>query len=163
MRVEGSGEVYVVKGDIVRNLDTADSRLIERDLHEWKENDVATARVVAGDKSRDVVRGSAEGKKFWADPEAPGASDETVSNWMTKLDRLRPNEYALTPPEGTESVVRVEYAAGSKSMGFLELVKVTPAEGKPDYYILSERIRFHAKVAASLAEQVEQDLASVVR
>jgi hypothetical protein len=164
VRDEASGEVFVIKGDIVRSLDTADAKLVERELHDWKEADVEGAKVTAGGKARDVTRGTDGTKKFWADPANAGANDETVSNWFTKLDRLRPNEYALTPPEGAESVVRVEYTGGGKGIGFLEVFKAPSASGgKADYYVLSERIRHHAKVTASLAEQVEQDVASVAK
>ncbi len=163
VRFEGNGEVYVVKGDVVRDLDTAESKLLERDLHEWKEVDVSRATIAAGGKTREIVRGGADAKRFWADASAPNQNDETVSNWMTKLDRLRPTEYALTPPEGKETVVRLEYAGKSKPIGFLEVVKAPGLEGKASYYVISERTRHLAKVPANLAEQVEQDVASIVK
>ena len=163
VRFEGNGEVYVVKGDVVRDLDTAESKLIERDLHEWKDTEVARAAISAGGKTREILRGGIEGKRFWADASAPDQNDETASNWMTKLNQLKPTEFVLTPPDGKETVVRLEYGGKSKPMGFVELVKAPGAEGKATYYVISERTRYHAKVASNLAEQVEQDVASVVK
>jgi hypothetical protein len=174
VRDESSGEVFVLKGDIYRDLDSADTRLIERDLHEWKEPEVSKAKVIAGGKSRELVRGANEGKKFWADPGSPGTNDETAGNWMSKLDKLRPSEYALAAPEGNQVVVRVEYASdGNPKLGYLEVVKTPPKEAdpasaaptpaKPDYFVTSERIRGYAKVPANLAEQVEQDLGAIVK
>jgi len=159
-----SGEVYVLKGDIFRDLDTPDQRLVERDLHEWKEADVAKATVTAGGKKRELVRGSSEGKKFWADPQSADKNDETAGNWMSKLDRLRPTEFSMTPPEGKEVVARVDYQDAGRALGFLELVKV-PGTGsaKADYYVLSERTRNYAKVAANQAEQVEQDVGAIAK
>ncbi|AUX44047.1 hypothetical protein SOCE26_055070 [Sorangium cellulosum] len=163
-RDEATGEVYAIKGDIYRDLDTAESRLLERDLHEWKDVDVARARVIVADKRREVVRGGDEGKKFWADPASPEQNDETVGNWMSKLDRLRPTEYVATLPEQKDVVVRVEYAGRSGDLGFLELVKGPPgASGKPDYFLVTERTRLHGKVPSGLAEQVEQDVGAVVK
>ncbi|MGK4004168.1 DUF4340 domain-containing protein [Sorangium sp. So ce1036] len=163
-RDESSGEVYAIKGDIYRDLDTADGRLMERELHEWKDVDLTRARVIVGDKRREIVRGGDEGKKFWADPATPDQNDETVANWMTKLDRLRPTEYVAAPPEQREVVVRVEYAGSSGDIGFVDLVKGSPgSSGKPDYFLVTERTRLHGKVSASLAEQVEQDVGAVVK
>ncbi|WP_437751256.1 DUF4340 domain-containing protein [Sorangium sp. So ce1389] len=163
-RDEGTGEVYAIKGDIYRDLDTAESRLFERDLHEWKDVDLTRARVIAGDKRRELTRSGDEGKKFWADPASPEQNDETVGNWMSKLDRLRPSEYMVAAPEPKEVVVRVEYTGRSGDIGFLELVKGAPgASGKPDYFLITERTRLYGKVPPSLAEQVEQDVGAVVK
>lgn len=164
VREAQSGEVFAIKGDVVRDLESADTRLTERDPHEWKDVDVAGAKVTAGDKSRELVRGGTESKRFWADPASPDQNDETAGNWMSKLDRLRPTEYATSAPEGASPVVRVEYRGTSGPLGFLELVKGPPGEkGKAEYFIRTERTRRHAKVTASLAEQVEQDVGSIVK
>ncbi|EYF05291.1 DUF4340 domain-containing protein [Chondromyces apiculatus] len=164
-RDPGSGEVYAVKGDIFRDLDQADSRLLERDLHEWRDVDVTAAKVTAGDRSRELRRSSGgDGKKFWADPGSEGQADETAGNWMTKLDRLRPTEYLPAAPEGREVVVRVDYMGAGGALGFVELVKVPgTAGGKAEYSLLTERLRLNGKVPATLAEQVEQDLGAVVK
>jgi hypothetical protein len=158
-----TGEVFAVKGDAFRDLESAESRLVERDLHEWKDAEVKTATISAGGKTRDMVRGGTDAKKFWADRAQPDVNDETLGNWMSKLDRLRPTEYVATAPEGKEVVLKVEYAAG-RPLGFIELVKVPGgAGGKPDYFVTTERTRLFAKVAANLGEQVEQDLGGVVK
>jgi len=165
VRDPASGETYVIDGDGVRDLDTAESRLIERDLHEWKETEVTTAAVKAGDKTRQLVRGGPEGKRFWADPGAADQKDETVANWMSKVDRLRPTDYVMTTPSDKQDVVRIDYSAGSRKLGFVEVARIAAADaaGKPDYLVRTERTRLFAKVPASMAEQVEQDLGSVLK
>jgi Domain of unknown function (DUF4340) len=167
-----SGEVYVLKGDAIRNLESADSLLLEHELHEWKEADVQKAHVEAGGKGRDLVRGGAEAKRFWADAATPDGNDETLGNWMSKLDRLRPTDFAQTGPEGKELVLRVEYT-GKKPLGWVEIVKVPGATDrlgsasagadKPAYYLRTERTRLFGKVPTPLAEQVEQDLGTIVK
>ncbi len=156
-----SGEVYAIKGDAVRNLESADSLLLERDLHEWKDAEVAKARVQAGGKARDLVRSGPEGKRFWADAQSPDTNDETLGNWMAKLDRLRPSEYAATDPEGKETLLKVDYT-GKKPLGSIEVVKVKGAE-KPTFYVRTEHTRLYGKVVATLAEQLEQDLGNIVK
>lgn len=164
-RDPSSNEVYVVKGQVFRDVDSAESALMERELHEWKDAEVASAKIVAGGKSRTVVRGGPESKRFWADEEAKDTADETIANWMSKVDRLRPTEYPQTPPEPRETVVRIEYAAaGGGALGWLEVVRGPASDtGKPQYFVLTERTRLHGKVTGSVAEQVEQDVAAIVK
>jgi hypothetical protein len=160
-RLGASGEVFVVKGEPLRNLESPDSMLLERELHEWKDTEVVRARVEAGGKGRDVTRGGPEGKRFWSDAQSPDSNDETLGNWMSKLDRLRPTEYLTAGPETKEAILRVEYT-GKKPLGFVEVVKV-PGGEKPAYYLRTERTRLFGKVTASLAEQLEQDLGTIVK
>lgn len=161
-----TGEVYALKGDIFRSLDNAESNLIERNLHEWTEADVGAATITSQGKTRKLLRGGPEGKRFWADPGTADTNDETAGNWMSKLDRLRPAEYVQGgKEEGRDVVVRVDYENGAgKKIGYVELLKTQPAaNGKPDYLIVSERTRLTAKVTAQTAEQVEQDVGSLMK
>lgn len=158
-----TGGVYVVPGEIGRDFEWAESRLLERELHDWKDADINSAKLIAGGKSREIIRRSVESKSFWADASSPDASDETVANFMQRLDRLRPSEYAESLPEARTVLVRVELSTKTGSRGWVELVKVQGEGDKADYYIASERTRLHGKVVASLAQQVEQDIGSVIR
>jgi hypothetical protein len=167
-----TGEVYAIPGSIAQNLMFAESRLVERELHGFEVDEITRARLVKGDASREIVR-LEDKKDGWASADSPGVLDETVGNWMTKLDRLRVMSYVETPskPVGPEDVVvRVEYFDKKAEIGFVELVKLPPppvakepGKTKPQYLIRSENTRWYAEVLASTAEQVEQDLASVFK
>ncbi len=161
VREGASGEVYVIKGEPIRNLESADSLLLERELHEWKDTEVARARVEAAGKARDLVRSGPENKRFWADAASPDSNDETLGNWMSKLDRLRPTEFTLDGPAEKSVVLKVEYA-GKKPLGFIEVVKTTGGE-KPTYYLRTERTRLFGKLTGPVAEQVETDLGTIVK
>ncbi|HMY21414.1 MAG TPA: DUF4340 domain-containing protein, partial [Polyangium sp.] len=123
-----SGETYVIDGDAVRDLDSAETRLVERDLHEWKEAEITAAKVKTSDKSRQIVRGGPEGKRFWAHPGAADQKDETVANWMSKIDRLRPTDYVMTTPSDKQDIVRIDYVAGTRELGFVEVARIPAAD-----------------------------------
>ena len=162
-RLPSSGEVYVLQGQLFSDLESADFRLIERELHDWKDVDVASATLMSGDKARKVVRSGPEEQRFWADASHPEANDETVGNWMSKLERMRPTQYETAAPSPSTKLLRIQYSGPrGQDLGFLELVRADVA-GKPEYFITTERIRLSAKVIQSQAEQVEQDLAAVVK
>jgi uncharacterized protein DUF4340 len=162
-----TGEAYVITGLIANDLTSADNRLIEREFHDFGDDRVAKVTLETSAGKREVVRHAVE-KDFWARPESPDTKDETVSNWMTKVDRLKVTTYVepLEPPAKPEDeVVKLTYFNDhGRQLGYLELVRrpSKDAKDKPEYVARSERTRWHATVLRSTAEQIEQDLASVM-
>jgi hypothetical protein len=160
----GSGDVFAISGDVVQSLLYAESRLPERDLEPFKPEEVTRVRVSKGNKTRELTR-VPDKKEGWADGSTPTKLDETAGNWMTKLGRLHVQDWVEKPtqplaPDNT--VMHVEYFAGAKALGSLELYKV-PAEKGNEYLARSEYGRWYARVVTSSAEQVDQDLASIVK
>jgi hypothetical protein len=160
-----NNEAYVIKADHIRDLEGGDNRLLEREQHAYKEFDLRSAKVIAGGKTRELIRGGQDSKKFWADPADKDKADETAGNWLSKIDRLKVSEYAAQAPEGHTVVVRVEYYGAPGMLGFFELARGAPvASGqKPDYWILTEHTHLWGKVYQVSAEQIEQDVGSVVK
>lgn len=160
-----NNEAYVVKADQLRDLEGGDSRLLERDQHAFKEIDIRSAKVIANGKTRELARSGPDAKKFWADPADKEKADETGGNWLAKIDRLKVSEFAAQPPEGQTVVLRVEYYGAPGLLGFFELAKGAPvASGqKPDYWIMTEHTHLWGKVYQVTAEQIEQDVGSVVK
>jgi len=161
-----TGDAYVIAGTIANDLASADSRLVEREFHDFGDEKIGKVVLKTATGTREIVRHATE-KDFWSRPETPETKDETVSNWMTKVDRLRVTNYqeTLEPvPKPEEQAVRIEYFNDhGKELGFLELTR-RPAVGKerPEYVAKSERTRWQATVLRSTAEQIDQDLASIM-
>jgi hypothetical protein len=162
-----TGEAYVIAGSSANDLMAADNRLIEREFHDFGEEKLGKVVLRAATGGREVVRHAVE-KDFWAKPESADTKDETVSNWMTKIDRLKVTTYVevLDPPAKPEDqVVTLEYYNDrGRKLGFLEIVRRPSKDGKdkPDYVARSERTRWYATVLRSTAEQIDQDLSSVL-
>jgi hypothetical protein len=159
-----NGDVFAISGDIVQNMMYADSRLVERELQSFKPDEATRVKVSKAGKTRDLSRvpGKNEG---WADSATPTKLDETAGNWMTKLARLHVQDWVEKPSvaAGPDNlVVRVEYFAGSKALGNLELYKL-PGEKGSDYLAKTEYGRWFARVIATAAEQVDQDSVSLLK
>jgi hypothetical protein len=162
-RDPSTGQVYVIDNAAVKDFASGDSRLAERKLHGWTPTEVKEAVIVAGDKQRQLVRSGPEGRQFWADVAAPADNAETANNWLQKVDRLRPMKFLEQKPEAASLVVRVEYrGAGGKAIGFLELHRRV-VDAKDEYLLVTERTRLFSTVAASLGEQIADDLGSVLK
>lgn len=161
-----SGKAYVISGTILRDLTNADQRLVERKLHAFEDADVERVKITQGDASRELVR-HAEKKDFWAKPASPEEKDETASNWMSKVERLRVTSYEgekLEPPATpADQVVRIEYFDDRRPIGFLELVRRPGDSGdETEYVARTEHSRWYAQVLRSTAEQIDQDAKSVL-
>ena len=159
-----TGDVFAISGDIVQNLLYADSRLAERELQSFKPEEATRVKVSRAGKTRDLSR-VPDKKEGWADSATPTKLDETAGNWMTKLGRLHVQDWLEKPsaaPGSDSLVVRVDYFAGSKALGSLELYKV-PAEKGNEYLAKTEYGRWFARVITSAAEQVDQDSSSLVK
>lgn len=162
-----TGEAYVVAGSIYRDLSSADSRLVEHNLHGFESSAVERIKLTAGSASRELVR-SASKKDAWTKPTAPNDHDDTATNFITKIDRLHTVNYegeTLNPPaSAADLVIKVEYFDAHKQIGFLELVRRPPAEksDKPEYAARTEHTRWYATVIRSAAEQLDQDVKSAL-
>jgi Domain of unknown function (DUF4340) len=163
-RYQNNGEVFAISGDIAQSLMFGDSRLPERELHGFKNEDISRVRVQKAGKSRELTRVK-EKNEGWADAATPGKQDETAGNWMAKLGRLRGSDFVekpSTPLRPEDALFRVDYLDGGKSVGFIELYK-QPGEKGNDYLARTEWGRWYVKVPSNTAEQVEQDLGSVLK
>jgi hypothetical protein len=164
-KYQGSGEVFAISGDIAQSVLFGDSRLPEREPHGFKNDEFSRVRVSKGAKSRELVRVK-DKNDGWGDVATPTKLDETAGNWMTKLGRLRGSEFVekpTSPLKPADALIRVEYFdTGTKPLGFIELYKL-PGEKGNDYLIRTEWERWYVKVPSSTAEQVETDLASVLK
>jgi hypothetical protein len=160
----GSNGVYAIEAELAQSLLAADSHLLEREFHGFQETDVTRIRITRAGKSREFS--PLPGKKgSFADVATPNQADQTATNWLGKVSQLKVSEYVEKPAAGLtpESLVaRIEYFGAAKSLGFLELHAV-PGEKGSDYLARTEYTRWHVKVPSSLGEQVDQDLASLLR
>jgi hypothetical protein len=160
-----TGNVFAISGDLGRNLQFAESRLIERELHDFKPEDVKRVKITKGTATRELVR-MEEKKDGWADPATPDKLDETAGNWMSKLGRLRAQQFieSIDVPVLPEyQIVRVEYFDGKKSLGALDLIRIPDDKSNAGFLVQTEYTRWYAQVLKSSAEQVQQDLGSVIK
>jgi hypothetical protein len=153
--------VYTLDANIVEELRGAESSLRQRLQHDFKSADVQSATIRAGESSRTVVRVGTEGRRFWANEKTPDVNDEMTLNWLKKLDRLYPGKFVEAMPEGAQLIVRVEYGREGQSLGFAELHHV-PDDKKGNFYLKTETLRLPATVSESDAQQVRNELKSVL-
>jgi hypothetical protein len=161
---DGTDHAFAISGDVSRNIEFAESRLIERELHGFKPEEIKRVKITKGQASRELVRVE-EKQDGWADLATPDKLNETAGNWMAKVGRLRVQQYVETvsvPILPEYQIVRIEYFDAKKSIGHMDMVEIPENKGNAGYLVQTEFTRWHAQVLKSSAEQVEQDLPAVL-
>src|SRR5690606_19752582 len=124
---------FVLDGEVARDLMSAEGRLMERSYRSWKPDAEARVKVTTEAGGRELQLGSDQ--KFWADAQTPGEKDETATNWMEKLQRLRIIEYVAEPPAALRPLFSAEFfGAGGKRLGSVELAAAPAPEGDKEEY-----------------------------
>ena len=97
----------------------------------------------------------------WAYADSTGEPDQTLANFMSRVNKLTPSDYLPEMTrEGLTEVVRIDYhGRDGKLLGHLELYKKPGArEGTFEYYVFSERTRVIAKTHPGAAKRVDKAL-----
>lgn len=159
------GEVFVLGDKVVQDLMYSESRILDRDLHDFQMDEIDRVRVTRAKQSRELLR--VEGKKDgWADVSTPTKLDETAGNWMAKVARIRVIKFIEKPkPPVSENdlLVRLEYFKKSQKLGFLDLYKTKSEKGDDEYLAKTEYTRWYIDVLKNTSEQIITDLDAVVK
>lgn len=168
-----SKTAYLFRDDVVSDLQSAQFKFMQTDLHAFAPADVEEATVeVRGTKKKLLQRDrKLADKAMWVDASAPAKRNDLYGNWFTRVARLRAREYLprnaepgsdlKTTTGETTPVLTIDYKIDGKPNGKLEVVKVDE-NGNPKYYARSEVTRGWVTVFDSAAKEVEQDAAMVV-
>jgi hypothetical protein len=172
--------VYVVRPRNLQDLQYAEFRLVDRELHSFSPSDVESAALVAGKRRKELVQKSRRdpSKAFWVDANAPEKKKDFYRNFMGKLLRLQAMEYV--PPKeqkkGLAEVLRVEYRVASGKRGFLRLYRSappppllpgakppTPPPSGKEYFGISNNTRAQVKINARLVDEVVRDIENLMK
>lgn len=175
LRAESGGPVYLVGADRLSPLESAEFRLMERSLHTFEWRDVVALNLRAFDHQKRLLQHNRldEQRAEWVDAEEPERRNETYGNWMSRFPRLRVQSY-LAPDASPgadlqqedmsvapQPVMRIDYEGerGSR-LGFLEMQRVDATSLA--YYVRTETTRSWVRVPTSVAQQIEEDLRSML-
>jgi hypothetical protein len=165
-----SGKAYVISTEIMKPLDGAESGLMLKKLHAYEDDAVEKLEIDTSFGKKALVKKVVEdeGKKQtgWALADKPDAPDQTLTNFISQVEKLKPTEYAPTLEVASlEKVLTVSYAGKAGALGNLVLYRRPPqppepgakGEPKPEYYVQTELTRVPGKVSFGAAERLENN------
>ncbi len=166
------GPAYLVGSDRLSPLESAEFRLMERELHTFQPREIVSLTVHAFGQEKQLLQHNRldEQRAEWVDAASPDRRDDTYGNWLSRFPRLRVQKYLAADAqpgadlEGMsatpERVLRIDYQGESCELGFVEITRVDGAEQA--YYARSETTRSWVRVPSSVAQQIEDDLRSML-
>ena len=164
---ETSGEVVLLASALVRDVELAGTRLVQRELHRFGEEEVASVVVSIGERRRTLEQRNrrSPADRAWVDPAQPDVESEQRANWMAALSRLRALSFLLPEeqPADAAPLLRVDYRGErGEELGFLEVVRLGPEGPGAEYLGRSEATAVWVRLARSSAEGVVGDASEVV-
>jgi hypothetical protein len=166
-------QAYLVGGQLLMDLQSAQFKFMQNDLHDFPMTEVDEAVVKAAGKERRLLHRNrlVQQEARWVDAAAPDKRNELFGNWFQRMDRLKVKSYL---GEGKEPgsdlqieasaavpVMTVEYRLEGKPKGKLEIVRIDTKQGN-FYYGRSEVTHRWTAMYDSVAKQAEDDVALVV-
>ena len=181
VRLADSGVVYVMPDRLIADLEQAERRLLNRELFGFRERDVETVVVRAGEAVRRYVQQNRDqpGRAFWAAAETSDREDARVSTWLAKIFQIQVERYlaegedplaeehkggalveAETPAQAT-LVLRVELDAIAHGRDWLELTRLGEEGAQAVYLARTEHTHSDVVVEPFYAGEVTKDLADL--
>jgi hypothetical protein len=171
MRDTKTGVTYLFDEPTVSDLESAQFKFMQADLHAWKPEDIEEAVIEAqGAKKKLIHRDRKLPQAQWVDDASPAKRNELYANWFSRLSRLRARAYLergsepgsdLKSAGSATSVLRIDYNVADARKGTLELVRVDE-NGVGHYYARTETTKAWVALFDSAAKDVEQDVGMVV-
>ncbi|MCI0673067.1 MAG: DUF4340 domain-containing protein [Myxococcaceae bacterium] len=158
------GRVYLLGSGLLAELDAAQSRLVDRRLHDFRPADFDTVVVQRGSSRRAFLQRAEGGGPPRLFPEdARDTADALVTTWHDRVWRAASVELlgrGELPGGGEPRVeVRLEYSHAGRSLGFLEL-----ASGKNGEVLArSEHLVGWAVLSSAVAPLLEESTRVVAR
>jgi hypothetical protein len=169
-----TGKTYLLFGRPFIDLQTAQSKLMQNDLHTFTLADVDEALIKSAGQTKKLIQRdrAIQGQAQWVDAAKPDQRNEAFGNWFERVGKLRVRKYMprdqkpgddLTESHAApEPVLEIEYKLEGKTKGKLEVVRVTSESGERAYYGKSETSEVWATLFDTLVKEIENDLPLVV-
>ena len=163
LRDQASGVVYLVESRLVADIKGGSTRLMERQLHAFKKEDVERATLLAGTDQGAFVQMNRDDTKssFWASADDTSRAHDAADTWLDRVLRLRALQYFAEPPGGLAPAVHVEFADPDGSLGWMEYGTARSDEGKPIHVARSSHTVAWVEVSDTMGADVLEGLGEV--
>ena len=165
-------EVFLIPGNVIRDLNSAKYKFMQKRLHGFELDEVDEARVQAQGKTRTVVQRDRHDRKaaVWVDAAQADRRNELYGNWISQVAKLTASKYLSGSEQpgsdlekqvgDVEPILRIEYSQRGHSLGWMEMVRVSAEQEY--YYARTDKTDTWVAITRSVAKLVAQDVEMVV-
>jgi len=154
------GKVYLLGDAIIRPLQFASSRLVERTLQPLARDEIVSVDVHLPDGTTHQFaqhKADVPAEAFWARVDTPDVSDLDAATWLDKAFSLRLRGYVHADEVTEELTEAVRYVVhGTEGAWTVEILRAAGEE--PVWYARSDFNRSLLSLTASLAQNFVDDL-----
>ncbi len=167
LRPEGKSEVFLVASRILADFEFPEGKYMQRKLRNQPLSEVEKVVLSSGGRTKTALQKNRQAGRdaFWASAEAPDEKNETLGNYIDKLDRLTASEYPsdTTKSEAAKPFLEVQWlGADDQVLANFTLSKL--GEGKDaDFFARASATRRVVKVSRFSAEQLERELVELLK
>lgn len=164
VRPAGGKEIYLVSSRVLADLEFPEGRFMQRQLKTLEPKEIAAVTIKAGDQVKKAIHGNMLSEKdaFWADEATPSEANETLGNYLDKLNSLTAVSYLEESVLADATpVLEVAWYKDDEPKENMKLLRIADGD-KHKYVAVSTATILPVEVTRSTAEQLEQDLAVVL-
>lgn len=158
--VQVGDKVYLVDDALLKPLENAASRILERNLFPLEEKDTDTLSVTSGSGATLTWKhAKADDPKggFWARPDSPDTDDAAGGTWIGKVMRIKVRDYVQDPAVVSAAHPVMTYTVAGKGETWSIQVLRTDAE-PAEWFAVSDYNRVPVTLTESLVKDVVADL-----
>ncbi|MCA9606240.1 MAG: DUF4340 domain-containing protein [Myxococcales bacterium] len=170
-RREGGGPVQLLGNERLLSIESAEFRLMERQLHHFEWTGVTELRVEGWGEQKTLLQRNRldEAGAEWVDQASPDRRNEVYGNWLSAYPRVRVQRYLdpeqepgaeLDEPATAEASVRLTFRGEDGELGRMELRRVDRIPLV--YYARTESTHDWTIVPTSVAQSFEDDARTVL-
>ena len=173
LREADGNTAYLLAADAIRDLQSAEALLMQRELNDFEPTEVENLVVKIEDRERRLLQRNRRDpeRAEWVDASEPDRRNELFGNWLERVSQLRVQDYLALDAEpgadiegesaATTQALTLEYlGSGGDRIGHLELARVDTQPAR--YYARSDATQAWVTVPRSIAQQVEDDARTVL-
>jgi hypothetical protein len=170
LRDARGGTVYLADSALVRDLESAQARLMQRKLHTFEWNRIQHLHVDGYGEQKTLLQRNRHDptQAEWVDAREPDRRNELYGNWLNRLRRLSVVEYLDPDQEPGGEGVDVQPVATLQFrdkkddvVDELQLVR-TVADDAVEYHARTGATRSWVRLPRSLAREIAQDVRPVL-
>ncbi len=166
VRPKASQSVFLVASQVLSDIQFPEGKLMQRKLRNEPGTEVAKVNVSVGDTKITALHRNRLSPKeaFWTSEKDPETKNETLGNYLEKLEKLTASEYLQDESVFDKAELVLEavwFAEDGDELGRVSLKREGSGK-KAKYYARSKATRVPVKVSRFTAEALEQDAASAL-
>lgn len=157
---------YVLDGSVIRPLESGESALKINQLLDFSISKLDNVLLLSEGATRLLIRNNTDKGPYgralfaWADTATPTQTDQTLTDYMRRISRLRPEEFPHITQEQLMPILSVTYR--DKQNKILETLVLAQQINTKRYFAKTSQTKVYAKIQTDIAQKIQDRTKAIV-